>query len=142
MPNLNDQGPQSPPARMARIAAVVAAVGFVVVAGYQAFFAFGLEFGGAAWGGAGLTTALRLASAVSAMLLVVAALLVLGRAGYWGPRVPSGIFRWGTWVLVIGMILSAFANFASSTAGERYFLGPTALLLALLCLVVARGPVG
>ncbi|MGA8709863.1 MAG: hypothetical protein WB786_01340 [Thermoplasmata archaeon] len=141
MPNLNNQRPQSPPAGLARIAAVAAAVGFVVAAGYQVFLALGLEFGGAAWGGAALTPALRLASAVSGMLLVVAALIILGRAGYWGSRVPSGIFRWGTWVLVIGMILSAFANFASSTAGERYFLGPTALFLAILCLVVARGPV-
>jgi len=142
MPNVNTKGPQSPRTGLARIAAVVAAVGFVVVAGYQVFLALGLEFGGAAWGGAALTPALRLASAVSAVLLIVAALIVVGRAGYWGSRVPSVIFRWGTWVLVFGMILSAFANFASSTAGERYFLGPTALLLAFLCLVVARGPVG
>ncbi len=123
-----------------RIAAAVAAVGFVLVAGYQVLLALGTAFSGAAWGGATLTSALRLASAVSAVVLVGAALIVLGRAGYWGTRLPGAIFRWGTWVLVVGMLLSALANFASPTAGERFFLGPSAVLLALLCLAATRGP--
>jgi hypothetical protein len=139
---MNIPVPDPRPTGPFRIAGVAAAIGFVVVAGYQVFLALGFEFGGAAWGGAALAPALRLASAVSAVLLVLAALIVLGRVGCWGSRLPSAIFRWGTWVLVMGMILSAFANFASSTEGERYFLGPTALVLAFLCLVIARGPVG
>jgi hypothetical protein len=73
------------------------------------------------------------------MVLVLAALIVSGRAGYWGTRVPAAIFRWGTWVVVGGMALSALANFASPTAGERFFLGPSALLLALLCFAATRG---
>jgi hypothetical protein len=122
-----------------RIAAAIAAVGFLVVAAYQVLIAFGFGFSGAAWGGATLTPTLRLASAVSAMVLVLAALIVAGRADYWRTRVPAAIFRWGTWVLVGGMSLSALANFASPTAGERYFLGPSALLLALLCFTATRG---
>ncbi|MDQ6722110.1 MAG: hypothetical protein M3003_15130 [Candidatus Dormibacteraeota bacterium] len=51
---------------------------------------------------------------------------------------PAAIFRWGTWVLVVGMVLSALANFASPTPGERFFVGPSALLLAFLCFAVAR----
>src|ERR1700682_2839423 len=128
--------PQALNARRAglpRAAAAVAAVGFVLVAGYQVLLALGIAFSGAAWGGATLTAALRVASAVSAMVLVVAALIVLGRVGYWGLRLPAAIFRWGTWVLVVGMALSALANFASPTIGERFFLGPSALLLAVLC---------
>jgi hypothetical protein len=127
-------------ARPARIAGAVAAVGFLVVAGYQVLLALGITFGGAAWGGATLTPTLRLASAVSALVLVLAALIVFGRAGFWGPRVPAAIFRWGTWVLVAGMALSALANFASATIGERFFLGPSALLLAFLCLAATRVP--
>lgn len=115
-------------------AAAVAAVGFVLVAGYQVLLALGIAFSGAAWGGATLTSALRLASAVSAVVLILAALVALGRAGYWGSRLPFAIFRWGTWILVVGMLLSALANFASPTVGERFFLGPSAVLLALLCL--------
>ena len=121
-----------------RSAAPVAAVGFVLVAGYQILLALGIAFSGAAWGGATLTSALRLASAISAVVLMVAALVVLGRAGYWGSRLPFAIFRWGTWILVVGMLLSALANFASPTVGERFFLGPSALLLALLCLATTR----
>lgn len=58
---------------MPRVAGAIAAVGFLVVAGYQVLLAFGIAFSGAAWGGAALTPALRLASAISAMLLVLAA---------------------------------------------------------------------
>src|ERR1700694_2896567 len=123
-----------------RIAAGIAAAGFLVVAGYQVLLALGIAFSGAAWGGATLTPALRVASAVSAMVLVLAALIVSGRAGYWGSRVPAASFRWGTWVLVVGMALSALANFASPTGGERFFLGPSELLLALLCFAAARVP--
>jgi hypothetical protein len=122
-----------------QIAAAFAAVGFLVVVAYQLLLVFGLAFSGAAWGGATLTPTLRLASAASAMVLVLAALIVAGRAGYWGPRVPAAIFQWGTWVLVGGMSLSALANFASPTVGERFFLGPSALLLALLCFAATRG---
>ena len=127
-------------AGLATIAAPVAAIGFVLVACYQVLLALGIAFSGAAWGGAPLTSALRLASAVSAVVLVLAALVVLGRAGYWGSRLPFAIFRWGTWVLVVAMALSALANFASPTVGERFFLGPSAVLLALLCLAATRAP--
>lgn len=127
-------------ASLTRIAGAVAAVGFVLVAVYQVLLALGIAFSGAAWGGAVLTPALRLASAVSGVVLVLAALIVLGRVGYLGSRLPAAIFRWGTWVLIVGMALSAFANFASPTVGERFFLGPSALLLAFLCLATARAP--
>lgn len=139
-PSLSNPAPEARSAGLPRIAAAVAAAGFVLVAGYQVLLALGIAFSGAAWGGATLTSALRLASAVSAMVLVVAALIVLGRGGYWGSRLPAAIFRWGTWVLVVGMLLSALANFASHTLAERFFLGPSALLLALLCLAATRAP--
>ncbi len=135
--------PRAPNARRAglpTVAAAVAAVGFVLVACYQLLLALGIAFSGAAWGGATLTSSLRLASAVSAGVLLTAALVALGRAGYWGTRLPFAIFRWGTWILVIGMLLSALANFASPTVGERFFLGPSALVLALLCLAATRAP--
>jgi hypothetical protein len=110
------------------------------VACYQVLLALGIAFSGAAWGGATLTSALRLASAVSAVVLILAALVALGRAGYWDTGLPFAIFRWGTWILVVGMLLSALANFASPTVGERFFLGPSAVVLALLCLAATRAP--
>jgi len=126
--------------RLPRIAGATAAVGFLVVTGYQVLLALGLAFSGAAWGGATLTPTLRLASAVSAVVLVLAALMVSGRAAYGGRWMPAAIFRWGTWVLVGGMALSALADFASAIAGERFFLGPSALLLAFLCFAATRIP--
>src|SRR6202162_4234859 len=123
-----------------RIAGAIAAAGFLVVAGYQVLLALGIAFSGAAGGGATLTPTLRLASTVSALVLVLAALIVFGRAGFWGGRLPAAIFRWGTWVLVGGMALSALANFASPSIGERFFLGPSALLLAFLCFAATRVP--
>ena len=94
-----------------------------------------------AWGGTVevLPPGLRIASAASAVVLVVAALIVLCRAGYWMATIPFGIFRWGTWVLVGAMALSGLANLASSSGWERSLMGPVALLPAILCLAVAIG---
>ena len=97
--------------------------------------------GHAAWGGAQerLPSGLRIASAFAAVVFVVAALIVLGRAGYRMSPVPLSVSRWGIWVLVAVLALSALVNFASSSNWERFLLGPIALLEALLCLIVARG---
>lgn len=123
-------------------AAAVAAGGFVLLAAFQVLLALGAPWGRAAWGGVHgdvLPPKLRIASAVSVVVLLIAVLIVLGRAEYWGANVPSGIFRWGTWALVAMMTLSALANFASSSPWERFLGGPMALLLAITCLVVALG---
>ena len=109
------------------------------MAGFQIALAFGAPWGRGAWGGAHdvLPIRQRIASAVAAVVLVLGALIVLGRTGYWESSLPFGVFRWGTWALVGGMALSALGNFASSSPWERFLMGPIALLLALLCLVVA-----
>jgi hypothetical protein len=73
-----------------------------------------------------------------ATLLIAGAIIVLGRARYWVSSDRLGILHWGTWAIVGVMVLSAIANFASSSSLERFQKGPAALLLALLCLVVAR----
>jgi hypothetical protein len=126
----------------ARTAAAVAGPGFVLIAAFQVCLALGASWGRAAWGGSHivLPRKLRVASAASAMVLVVAALVVLGRAGYWGGAfVPRQVFRWGAWAFAASMALSALGNFASSSRWERFLMGPLALLQALLCLVVALG---
>jgi uncharacterized membrane protein YhhN len=45
-------------------------------------------------------------------------------------------------VLVGAIALSALGNFASSSGWERFLMGPVALLLALLCFIVALGGEG
>lgn len=140
MSDLTNQSSDARRAGLPKIAGASAAVGFIFVAGYQLLLALGVAFSGAAWGGAVLTPTLRLASAISAIVLGLAALILVGRVGYWGSRLPAAIFRWGTWVLIVGMAMSALANFSSHTSAERFFLGPSALLLALLCFAATRAP--
>ena len=73
---------------------------------------------------------------------ILGALIVRGRAGYRVKSIiPVPVLRWGTWALVALFGLSAVANIASSSNWERFLNAPIALLLALLCFVVARGAV-
>lgn len=121
-------------------AAVSAAIGFLVIAAFQLALALGAPLGPAAWGGTHvqLPPGLRVASAIAVGLWVLAALIVLGRAGPQVSPLPAGFARWGTWILVGVLPLGAIMNFASPSGWERFLWGPFALLLAGLCLVVAR----
>jgi hypothetical protein len=124
------------------LAGPVAATGLACIACFQAALAFAAPWGQAAWGGAqsNLPPQLRVGSAISAVVLALAALVVLARAGYWGPPQAMGVYRWGTWALVPILASSALGNFASTSRWENLLMGPFALLLSLLCLIVARGP--
>jgi hypothetical protein len=88
-----------------------------------------------------LPVRLRLASAVSIAFYGLAAVVILRRAGFrigW----PSGaVARVGTWVLVVILPLSALVNFLSQSPWERFLMAPTASVLAVLCLLVARSSV-
>jgi hypothetical protein len=120
------------------MAAVLAAAGFVVIAAFQAALALGAPLGQAAWGGrqARLQIRLRIASAVAVVFWILAALIVLGRAGF-ETLLPDVVERSGTWILVGLLPVGALMNVASSSRWERYLWGPLALILALLTLVVA-----
>lgn len=122
-----------------RTAGAVAAAGFVLVASFQAALALGAPWGRAAWGGAHrrLPTGLRIASAFAIVLWLVAALVVVARAGYdWSPVAP-GTARWGTWVLFGLLVLGTLMNLASRSRVERLIQTPVAAVLAILCLLVA-----
>jgi hypothetical protein len=127
-------------ARTAGLASVVAAVGFVVVAGFQLLLALGAPLGRAAWGGgqATLPPELRVASAISTTIFIGAATVVLGRAGYLGTRFFTA-FRVGAWLLVGAMGLGAVMNLASSSVWERFIWAPMAVVLAVSTFIVARG---
>lgn len=79
----------------------------------------------------------RVASAFAVVVWLLAALIVLGRAGFQFSPLPSAIVGPGTWTLVGVSVLAALVNFASSSPWERFFWAPSALILAFLCLVVA-----
>jgi hypothetical protein len=132
-------GVRSSPIVMIRAVAALAAIGFVLVAGFQAALALGAPWGRAAWGGAHkrLPNALRVASAFAAAFWVVAALLVLARAGFdWSP-IPFSVATWGTWLLFGMLLLGTVMNLASRSRLERLIQTPVAAVLAILCLVVA-----
>ena len=81
------------------VAAVLAAIISLVVGGFQAYWALGgTRWLAGAWGGAytELPLRLRFGSAASTLMFVVAALLVLTRAGYWELFVSSEVVKWGT----------------------------------------------
>jgi hypothetical protein len=126
----------------AETAGVLAAIGFIGIAAFQVALALGAPLGHAAWGGTHpgrLPTRLRIASAVAAGFWVLAAAIVLERAGFEIVSLPSAVARWGTWVLVVVLPIGAVMNVASKSRWERYLWGPVALLLTVLSLVVARG---
>jgi hypothetical protein len=114
-------------------------VGFAGLAVFQFALIAGAPLGRAAWGGTAtqLPQSLRLASAVTILIYVLGALLVLRRAGFTIRWISAEFARWGTWALVIILTLSALPNFLSQSPWERFLLAPTALLLAVLCLIVA-----
>jgi hypothetical protein len=121
-------------------AALLAATGFAGVALFQLALALGAPWGHAAWGGAEahLSTAQRIGSAAAAVVWTAAGLVVLGRAGFWRPGRSVRLYRWGTWFLVALLGLAAVPNFASQSRWENVVLGPLSVLLAILCLIVAR----
>jgi hypothetical protein len=122
-----------------RVVGVVAAVGFVGIAAFQAAIAAGAPLGRAAWGGTHvrLPQRLRVASAVAVVFWIVAALVVLARAGFDASPVPFSASRWATWILVVLLPIGAVMNAASRSPWERFLWAPIAFVLGVLCLALA-----
>ncbi|MGH2712059.1 MAG: hypothetical protein ACRDH9_12765 [Actinomycetota bacterium] len=118
----------------------MAAIGFTLVAAFQVALALGAPWGRAAWGGTHerLPRGLRIASGFAAIFWILAALVVLARAGQdWSP-IPLSVSRWGTWVLFGMLVLGTLMNLASRSKLERLVQTPSAAILALLTFLVAR----
>jgi uncharacterized protein DUF3995 len=128
------------PSPRVRIAAEILWRALVVVAGLHAYWLLGGTWAvHAASGGAyhHVTTGLRVQSAVIAVLLVAAALVVRVCAGLSQPPLPERVVRVAMWLLTAALALAAVVNFSASTNWERYAIGPFVLVLALLGLMVA-----
>jgi hypothetical protein len=122
-----------------RTAGIVAAGGFIAIAAFQAAIAAGAPLGRAAWGGTHvrLPPPLRVASGVAVAVWLLAALVVLTRAGFDVSLIPFGVSRWATWILVVILPIGALMNAASRSPWERFLWAPVALALASLCLALA-----
>ena len=123
----------------ADLAALLAAIGFLLLAGFQIALALGAPWGSAAWGGSHegrLPPKLRIASVISAAFWILAAGVMLSRnvaspLSTYGPGLP--------WALFGLLALGALMNIASRSKWERYLMSPFAALLAVMCLLVALG---
>ena len=120
---------------------MAAVAGLLVVVAFQLSLALGAPFGRAALGGAHegeLPTDLRVASVVFAAMWVLAAGVVLRRAGLRVTPLPSPLVRRGAWIVVGVLAVGALLNFASPSPWERFVWGPFSMILAGLCAQVAR----
>jgi FtsH-binding integral membrane protein len=107
---------------------------------FEAALAVGARLGDAAWGGAHaqLTTGQRFGSAASVLFYAAAIIMVRRRAAGRAER----RYGWGTWGLAVIFALAALMNVASASQWENYLMAPVALVLAALCVIVARAPSG
>ncbi|TDK25507.1 hypothetical protein E2F48_09650 [Arthrobacter crusticola] len=120
--------------------AAAAAAGFSVIAAFQASLALGAPFGEAAFGGSNsgqLPPGLRAASAVSMVVWLLAALMVLAR-GRSVPAPAGRAVRWGVRGFIVLLAVGTLLNAASSSPWERFLWAPLALVLLLLCLRLDR----
>lgn len=115
--------------------------GLAGIAVFQLSLVLGAPLGAAAWGGAqvgSLPAELRVASAVSTPIWSLAAAVVLRRGGRGLRLIPGQVARWGTWVLVVLLLVGAVMNALSPSPWERFLWAPYALLMAALCVIAAR----
>lgn len=125
------------------LAAYLAVAAFAVLFAFQVGLAAGAPWGSAAWGGRNpgvLPRQLRIASAVSALVYVAAAVIVLDRVGRPLLDMPDSLSFWGTWALVVLLAVGAVMNAASSSRYERFGWAPFAAVTGVLVLIVALAP--
>lgn len=120
--------------------AQAAAAGFGIVVAFQVSLALGAPFGAAAWSGAHpgvLPDELRVASSVSAVVWLFAAVVVLARGGM-GLPLPPRLALGGTRALLALLGVGAVMNAASSSPWERFGWAPFVVVLVVLVALLAR----
>ncbi|GAA4754056.1 hypothetical protein GCM10023328_41770 [Modestobacter marinus] len=120
------------------LAAVVGVVLLGCLAVFQVSLIAGAPLGRFAWGGQHvvLPRGLRIGSAVSIVLYGVFAALLLQVAGALDV-LPRGVADVAIWVLTGYFTLGVLMNAASRSRRECLVMTPVALVLALVCLVLA-----
>ncbi len=128
-------------------AAIVATVLLGLMALFQVGLALGAPWGGAAYGGRAvaddrrLPPTYRVASAVTAVVLVIFAAVILTRAGLLGSSGSSTLVTVASWAIVAFMALNTPMNLMGKHWVEKYVFGGITLALAVLCAIVAAaGP--
>ena len=123
-----------------KIAGGVAVSLLALVALFQLALALGAPFGKAAWGGAHsgvLPTRLRLASAVTGVLVYPAIILiVLSSTRLIDADLVPGNSSAAMWILAVLFVVGTLANAVSRSPMERWW-APVSLAIAICCAVVA-----
>lgn len=126
---------------MLTTAAIVACVLLGVLTVFQLALIAGAPIGHLAWGGQHrvLPVRLRIGSAVSIVLYVLFALVILDRAGIVNVFPWDGVVQVAAWVLFGYFVLGIFLNLASKSIPERAIMVPASALLAIATFFVALG---
>lgn len=112
---------------------------FVVVIVLQILLAAGILPISMAWGGrqSQLTTSVRIASIVAAVLLGAFMYVIRYRAGLVGNGPIPGWIMVVSWIITAFMVLNTLGNIASKSTHEKIIFGPVTFLLAVACLLVS-----
>ncbi len=122
-----------------RWSARLAAGFFVLFSIFQVALALGAPLGFMAWGGrsAVLPAPLRASSALAALVLAGAAVVMLVRAGDLGRTAPRPLFL-GLNILFAGyLLLNTAGNLVSQSPMERAVMGSATMLGSALCILAA-----
>jgi len=125
---------------MTEIAAIAACIVLAALAVFQGVLIAGSPIGRFAWGGqhSVLPSRLRMGSAVSIVLYVVFAIVILERAGVF-TLFGAAFVQVAGWVLFGYFALGIVMNGISRSRPERNLMAPVSLLLAVLLLLVNLG---
>jgi len=128
---------------MVEMAAVLAAVLIAAVTGFQLALAAGVPLGDATMGGrvstenGVLQPPFRVIAVGSAMVLVLAAWIVLARAGMLPVFVGGQVLAWGAWVVTGFLALNTLSNLSGRHPLERWGMASITLVAGLLVGYVA-----
>jgi hypothetical protein len=121
------------------MAANIATILFAVVIVLQILLAAGILPVSMAWGGrqSQLTTSLRIASLIAAVLLGAFIYVIRYRAGLVVEMpIPLGI-KVISWIITAFMAFNTLGNLASSSNGEKIIFGPATFFLTVACLIIS-----
>lgn len=108
---------------------------------FQLLLILGKPLGDYAWGGQYkiLPRKLRIASMASIVLYIVFASFLVSKVRLLVIDDTSMVIDYGMWVITGYFILGIFVNLISRNKKERIVMTPTALVLAVVFFIVARG---
>jgi hypothetical protein len=133
---------------LVELSAVTAASLMAAVAVFQVALAMGLPLGEATMGGRARTVGgvlqapYRVLALVSAVVLVLAGWLVLGRASIVSALLDGQALTWATWLVAAFLVLNTLSNLSGRHPLERWGMASITLVSAVLVGYVALAAPG